>query len=101
MAKILLWNVPPEYKEAIIQAARLAPTLEVDEVSDNHQFAAKVNEARALGQPYTQIIVFSDFFVTPQFAALAMKADLILHEEPPSLPDFLVEFNRTFHPWKK
>ncbi len=111
MAKILLWNVPAEYREALEKEARpfvSLETLEIDEVSGINQFDSKAKEATASGRPYTQIVAFLTEPSNVRGAldvlserATEMQADVICHTALVPLPDFIAEFNRTFHPWKK
>ena len=118
MAKILLWNVPTEYTDALLkEARRLAPELQVTAVDPERDPIIEayrlIVDAYDKGQPFTMIVVFvSDPEYRPEerenyelvFTLLysLTHADYMHYqEEIPPLPDFIAEFNRTFHPWKK
>lgn len=101
MAKILCWNVPKEYREAMEkEARRLAPEVEIEEVRDLEELEKKIEVS---DRPFTHVVAFGAGMSPYRLGRLiaSHEADFMGGPELPSLADFIAEFNRTFHPWKK
>jgi hypothetical protein len=120
MAKILCWNVPEKYHKALIKEADRLTFGQGPPYGGSRSYAntglpeilQEILRAVKDRRPYTQLVVFqTDPEMDPEkkhelqrvleVVADFSGADLLFIAEEIPLPDFIAEFKRTFHLWKK